>query len=292
MSNFSKMVGINVESHSEIEFVDIFVVPDTPLFIDPYLILYGNDRWAMKAQKQVSNYFENFFDIYNQRLEKDRLFEHAHEIQITKLGYGKGDRGAGKTKDGMIKALEPLEKLIDEGIRIESIYDVNILVKRYGKDSLSDLMTNVISNVLYEFTLEISRKYGIGELSDKSSEYYYWSEITNGWVKTMQKNIVFNGKKILLVPKTFVAEEYPYSTENFFRRVLARKYPDYINKSKTIKDIIEEEKKKDLYIVTANKIIENLGKLTDYNEMIIEKYKNNGRCLTNEKLDNILYTKN
>lgn len=289
MSNFSKMVGINVESHSEIEFIDIFVVPDTQLFIDPYLILYGNDKWAMKPQKQVSNYFENFFDIYNQRLEKDILFEHAHEIQITKLGFGKGTRGAGKTKEGMIKALEPLEKIIDRGIRINYIYDVNILVKRYGKDSLSDLMTNIISNVLYDFTLEVMQKYGVGEMSTSYSDFYYWSEITNGWVKTSRRNLKFDGKKILLVPKTFVAEEYPYSTENFFRRVLARKYPDYLNKTKTINEIVEEERKKDLYIVTANKLINDFGRLDEYNESVREKYKNNGRCIKDERLDFLLY---
>lgn len=47
-------------SQFEIDFVNIDLDVDTPLYIDPFLIANSNSPWAINADKTIKNFFNTF----------------------------------------------------------------------------------------------------------------------------------------------------------------------------------------------------------------------------------------
>jgi len=81
--------NLNINSHSQIDFIDIVVNDDRKLFIDPCLIEVNNSNWAKLAQQTINSYFKLLYQLYcnnSYRIQKLELFSHAHEINATKLG--------------------------------------------------------------------------------------------------------------------------------------------------------------------------------------------------------------
>ena len=141
---FSQILNLP-QGHSEVDFVDIDVHHDTELFIDPCLIEVGKSSFCQKANNVLQDCMDYMVDMYRSHAsysDKLRFFDHMHEVNCTKLGYGDGDNGKAKSAEGMIETLSDLEELIDHGIDISHAIDLPIFIKDYAEDCLSDTLTN------------------------------------------------------------------------------------------------------------------------------------------------------
>ncbi|HDU8662181.1 TPA: hypothetical protein RG707_001977, partial [Serratia liquefaciens] len=69
------------KSQFELDFIDIDVNKDTPLFIDPYFLSIRKDRWSIDASRTLKNFFETFIQLIRRGKDDDArmLFSFLHE---------------------------------------------------------------------------------------------------------------------------------------------------------------------------------------------------------------------
>lgn len=55
----SKLLGINA-SQLQLDFIDINIDFDCPLYVDPFLIAYSNSQWTIETDQVIKNFFNEF----------------------------------------------------------------------------------------------------------------------------------------------------------------------------------------------------------------------------------------
>lgn len=296
--HISKKMGLDIQSHSEIEFVDIVLANDTKLFIDPCLIEFGKDPWMVDAQITISNFMAELYKLYRRNAvntEKKTFFNHVHEVNATKLGYGNGKNGHAKTSDGMVETLRELEKLMQSGIPFHEASDLKIFIKNYAEDCLSDMITNVLFEKLNNFTLSQCKKYRI-EPDMITEDRYYWDGTTGEWTKYMGKSLIIDGKLVLLVPKNIVRKHFLCSANQYFSRIILeeiQKRETSVNTDGTLskptkKKLREKHQGESKVRDSATQFTMNQPNyLLDYHHQLQSFYRDKG--MTDGELDDILY---
>ena len=88
--------------HGLIPFVDVTTSRDSQLFLDPCLIERGIDTFSEQASALIADFEDTLYaDMRCGNWHSTTIFNEAHEINDTKLGYGNGRNGKGKTPTGM-----------------------------------------------------------------------------------------------------------------------------------------------------------------------------------------------
>lgn len=291
----------NPKGHANYDFVDISLSTDTPLFIDPCLIKSSKTPFCQKASKVIDDYFNVFFNMYssgNPDKEKLMLFEHAHEINATKLGYGNGKNGKAKTPMGMLNTFRSVDDLFKRGICFSHPIDLPIFIEDFAEDCLSDMLTNILFQLLNDYTIEQFSRYGI-QPKNTARRYYYWDTKTHSWGVLKSQMIFIDKSVVLLVPKHVICKNYYYNAEQYFRMIISER----IQQRKTTvnsdgkelkpskKDIKSDELSKYETIREADIVhtIYDPSTLTEYHAKMPQKYAN--RYLTDDELDDIVYEK-
>ena len=82
------------KGHEDIDFVDITTDADTELFIDPCLIERGRDPLSREAAEIIADFADQMYaDMRTSRWNNSSVFDEAHEVNETKLGYGNCHNG-------------------------------------------------------------------------------------------------------------------------------------------------------------------------------------------------------
>lgn len=55
----------------ELDFVDININRDIPLFIDPYFLSIRKDRWSSDASRTLKSFFETFIKLIRAQREDE-----------------------------------------------------------------------------------------------------------------------------------------------------------------------------------------------------------------------------
>ena len=99
--------------HSHFPFVDITTRSDTRLFLDPCLIERSQDDFSRYAAALISDFEDKlYWDMRHGHWGCTAVFDEAHEINDTKLGYGTGYNGKGKTPHGMRDSLRDRKSVV------------------------------------------------------------------------------------------------------------------------------------------------------------------------------------
>lgn len=221
-THVSDVLNIPRTSHSDIEFVDVKLAPDTKLFLDPCLIALEFSDWAVQANRTVKSYFDQFYSLYRNNSddkEKLALFAHAHEINATHLGYGNGNNGKAKTPQGMLFTFRGIPQLMKNGIPFSAACDLPLFIKDFAEDCLSDMLTNILFKNLMDFTIAQCIRYN-ARMVDAPSGLHYWNADTAVWEEYSGSCLIHNGKLLLLVPKKAVRNRYYFTTEQYFRGII------------------------------------------------------------------------
>lgn len=210
------------------EFYDIDLDNDTKLFLEPGLIMTSHDPLSRKAADIISNYFDKLFESYrdvNDISNRAYLLEHCREVNFTKLGYGNGNNGKGKTATGLLDTFHQMELLFGNGINMSSPSDLAILLPRFAEDCLSDMLTNILLNELSSFTWKQCQKYGISDayFSAPQNPLYYWDTTLGGWMGTTAPQLTIDNHIILLVPRRWLLPRIYCNTRHFIRHMVIEK---------------------------------------------------------------------
>lgn len=203
-------------------YIDILVGEeiDEKRFVDMYTILAVSSKkegieYKDRIVEKVSSYFNEVLNAVrlNDEERLKQLSKHIHEARYTRLGYSVSGPGKGFGGDKFSKLIQSMKKsnAFATGV-INDILDVELYVDNIGVDIISDLITNLIQDILSEYTEEKLNSLAMAHLIRKIKTHY-WDENGSCWAEkelTMlqyKKNIQEEGLYYLLVPQSYTCDE-------------------------------------------------------------------------------------
>ena len=200
--------------------VDISLICDVPLFIDPMLIFNSEKAIYRELHNSIIRYFHFLYTKATQGLtskEIDAWFNFS-EVPNNWLGYSLfGNKGLALGKKYANFLYENIAFAINthEISKSAHIEKVMLLYEGSGKDKMSDLTVNLIKGFLCEYTEEFSLKYIKREFLDTFPvDKVYFNYETESFIsKEFVLPYIYNenGKKeyILLTPYDILREDEP-----------------------------------------------------------------------------------
>lgn len=165
--------------------------------------------------EKVKTYFEEVLSaIRNSNNERlNYLSKHIHEAKYTNLGYSASGVSTGKGfgSDKFKFLVESIKKseAYSSGT-ICDILDVELYVENIGVDLISDLITNLIQDILSEYTEKILSNLNM-ENSITHIDMHFWNEDSKEW-ENKRMPIIYYSKppkhkiyNYLLVPEVFTS---------------------------------------------------------------------------------------
>lgn len=278
--------------HSNFDFVDIPINKDLRLFIDPCLIERNSDFWSRQASELISDFSDKMYsDIRSGQWHNTCVFDHAHEINATHLGYGNGHNGKGKTTAGMHESLDKLCDLTRQIPTITCIQDIPVFIKDFAEDCMSDLLSNILHLVLSHFTAAQMEKYGISSTGEHS--IYFWNSMEHCWSTTSVPYWTINHREVLLVPKVWVRKNFLFSTEQYLRSIIVERMqrdPEYDGLTK--KDILKNMERINenwRYDQAVDYTTRNPDALDEYHDFLPISYSSERGHMSDEDLDFLAY---
>lgn len=295
--HLSDLWQLDINGHEDIDFIDICVDRDTPLFIDPCRIEVCIHPIAVQCRELMDSYFDAFYEAYrtNDVFLQKRVLSHAREINCTRLGYGYP--GKGNSQIGLREKFRELPSLIRRLKTMCKAQDLPIFLKDFAEDGMSDLLTNILHSVLNEYTLEQMARYNIEPNGEAG--FYAWNESRHNWYYTVQPCYKVNGEPIMLVPKTFVRNKYLFGADQYFKRIILERIRSegggidrrgkLIPKSVFYEHNVPHDVPNWRYETIADYTEKSPDLLWEYHRKLPEFYLDNGDGMSDEKLDDIVY---
>lgn len=210
------------KGHAKIAFVDCSLDSDNRFFIDPMLIELSSDPWCMKSTCTIKIFFDLLYDMFKSpACYSGDLLSHAGEQNATKLGYGNGFNGKGKTELGLWESLRGLQSLLKDIPTICVPQDIPVFVKNFAEDCMSDLLTNILHEPLNTFTREQMGHWGIPPQGEKN--IWTFNADIGGWSSVTRPCWYYKGKELLLVPKWIVRKNFLFCTHQYLYSVIAER---------------------------------------------------------------------
>lgn len=196
---------------------------DEERFINMYTIIHltrSNEGYEFKDRiiEKVRTYFNELLDAIrmsnNEKLEY--LSKYIHEAKFTNLGYsksgGSSGKGFGKAKfENLVRSIKKSEAY--KSGTISDILDIELYADKIGPDLISDLITNLIQDVLSEYTEKKVLDLNMGHNLVKYSKMHFWDETTRKWAEREMPVIYYTSSpeyeryNYLLVPDTFTSDD-------------------------------------------------------------------------------------
>jgi hypothetical protein len=249
----------------EIDFVDIDLNGDLPLFIDPYFLGQRTDAWSYSASRTIRNFFEHFILLIRSGKEDAayELFSHLHEPNETRLGLSRKKpkgRGVGSGDSRRIYDSLRQSKAVQTGI-VEHLEDCRLFIAGIDKDKTSDITTNIIRGHLLEYTQIQCRNHGIPLTQGPSG--FMWSAARRQWENAFCDILVVDGEKLLLVPKAVVTYSLAYSAGRYHQHFILNFLQHEHLRLGTV--LVQKKHRKDgsvRHFVTKKSLTESVAPLT------------------------------
>lgn len=298
---------LNVTQY-ELDFIDVDLTQDCPLYIDPFLISILNNSWAIEADRTIKNFF-NQFKVAMKLGDYDRarkLFVHMSEPKDNCLGISsKGTtngKGLGELNTDLIVERIIESNAIEIGL-VNNIEDIIIFVEDIDKDKLSDMCTNILRYKLIEYTQNQCTLWGIPLRKDET--FPFWDEKDEVWCYTDAEQLFINGRSVLLIPKSIVSplNIYQMSKYNWHFVITPERDAQLARRSKLVKQkklkdgsvkyflpkkVVQEDIQKKIENNEYSNIKDYIREYTLKNSHILDDFikyaKEKSECLTNEQI--------
>lgn len=203
----SNALGLNV-SQPMLDFVDIDLDLDFPLYVDPIGFVDPIDRFAEECQEDIQDFFQAVLQaiIDGDMARGEALLAALQEPNETHLGISVGEpRGRGI---GAIQAQRLLENLRESPAArtglLTDLTDCALFIDGIGADKVSDITTNIIRRHLIEYTQQQFELLGI-PIEAEIPTGRLWVRGESRWETDRYDRLpLINGKRVLLIPKRYV----------------------------------------------------------------------------------------
>jgi hypothetical protein len=206
-----------------LDFVDVDVTDDIPLFVDPRALLLLPSPWAQACVEMVKDFFNRVLRaIQDQKHDEAKtLLAGLSEPNETHLGLSIGasrGRAVGRGRAAELWDALRQSEAVHRGL-IEEIEDTVLLVPGIGPDIVSDITTNVIREPLIEYTQAACQAYGI-PMDPEVASGRLWDPANERWFEKLVQLPVANQRRLLLVPKSIVRQRFDYDVGEYFNHYI------------------------------------------------------------------------
>lgn len=225
---FSEYFHVDSNLISEYGAVDISLVCDIPLFVDPMLIFNSDKAEYKQLHEQIIRYFHFLYKKSQQGLTPAEIsaWFNFSEVPNNWLGYSlAGNKGLALGKKYAQFLYKNIGFALDtHGIsQSPHIEKVMLLYEGSGKDKISDLTVNLIKGFLCEYTEKFAKKYldpkFVASFPVDKAYFNYDTEsfVSKEFVLPYVLNEGGRREYVLLTPCDLLREDEPaINRDNFF----------------------------------------------------------------------------
>lgn len=154
---FSDVFGVTEDSLKDYGAVNISLLCDIPLFIDPMLIFSSDRSEYAQLHERVTKYFHFLSKKSESSLSKREIIYYFGfpEIKNNWLGYSKSGNGGSGNGDDFAHLLHSNIQSVFNMNNISNsthIEKISLLGQGSGKDKISDMFTNLLLDFFLEYT--------------------------------------------------------------------------------------------------------------------------------------------
>lgn len=210
---FSEALNLG-KGQPQLDFVDIDLNTDTPLFIDPAAFHDCPGYFAEKCAADITSFFDAVLHAAGENDDEmgEKLLTALREPDEIQLGLSKGlpkGRGLGHLQASIIFERIKTSKALKTGL-VQDLNDVLMFVRGIGPDIVSDITTNIIRRHLIKYTQDQFDLLGIS-INTNLPTGLLWDPVDAKWEEGFDEIPIVNERRILLVPKRFVKWRYDFS---------------------------------------------------------------------------------
>lgn len=274
-------------SQPSLEFLDVDMATDTPVFIDPHAFQYVQDDWGRECVALLQDFYDEVLTAVRAGDQRRglTLLGHANESNEVHLGLSKKrSQGSGVGPDlarGIYAAIAS-SGAITSGLT-QDVEDILLFVEGVGHDRVSDMTINVVRRQLIAFTQEMCHKYGI-PMRPSVESGAMWDRANHRWVQNRTYYPIANSQKLLLVPKSVVRRSGTFDPGDYLNNFVLPYLVDVEledDNSSLIQRRAAKGKHRGAKFVTKKSIVERDGKpaklwnteVTARNPSILEHYR-------------------
>ena len=199
--------------------VDVDVVGDVKLFIDPRALRLMDSQWGDECRFLLRDFFTTVLGAIHagDQTTARSLLAIAREPNETHLGLSTGrsqGRALGKQSAEKVAGKLATSEAARTGL-LEDLEDTIPMVEGIGPDIISDIATNVIRGPLIRYTQAMCGNYGIA--LEEIGSGPIWGIEPNQWSNSHVLQPMAEGEKLLLVPKGIVRRKTDYDPGEYYR---------------------------------------------------------------------------
>jgi hypothetical protein len=203
----------------ELDFVDVDVVGDVRLFVDPRALRLLPTEWGKECVSLVQNYFRTVLGEIKKGNDQTaiRLLSGLTEPNETHLGLSTAHaRGTGLGPGLARDTWEALSQsnAAQSGLLVD-LEDTALLVEGISRDRVSDITTNIIREPLIAYTQDVARYYGIPLKQGVVSGALWNPQRHEWWVDHVELPMGPRGR-IILVPKAIVRRKLDFDQNEYY----------------------------------------------------------------------------
>lgn len=215
---FSDYFDVDEDIIEEYGAVNISLINDLPLFIDPFLLFNSDNSSYQRIHAEIIKYL--LFLQKQSEITKTlssgmkQAWFMFSEVKQTWLGFSvSGNSGRGMGEDFAEKLYEGLtsvfKKFSDTSIaKSPHMEKICLLSSSVGRDKISDFTTNFAKKYILEYTQTFARKY----LNEKYCKEFMVDRVCFNWNTHSWESRVFylpcnNGDYVLLTPKDILTRD-------------------------------------------------------------------------------------
>ena len=219
MPKFSTAFNIE-KTQPELDFVDVSLLTDNLLFVDPFSLSQKPDRWSQDANHTVITFFQGIVDDIRSGNEDNarQLLLNLREPNETRLGYSAHrpqGAGIGNTQaEELFTALRE-SAAVQTGF-ITALEESELMIEGISHDKISDLTTNVIRAHLADYTLEQCELHSVARQEVPLPPCFNTDSMQ--WETRYLELPVYHGSPILLVPKSIVRRSPAYNQNQYYQK--------------------------------------------------------------------------
>ena len=214
---FSDVFEVRRETIEAYGTIDLSLVADLPLFIDPFLLFHSAKAEYRRLHDEIIDYVRLLRDLSLEDGIRSGSLDHLfcfHEVKQNWLGYSRsGNRGSGLGRDFAESLNRSLSTIfrdfggeqITQGSHLEKLC---LIKDGVGRDNISDFTTNLIKEFLLNYTQQFAQQHvDLRFLKQVNVSKVRFNRHMRVWEPGLFTLPVHRGDYVLLTPRDILTRE-------------------------------------------------------------------------------------
>lgn len=255
---FSQYFNLN-RTQPYLDFVDIPLNTDIPVFLDPSTIKSLRSPWGNELSSLLQTFFDTVLKLIQNGDHKraQKLLASLNERNEFHLGYSRGrsqGHGMGSVSAETVWGALSKSNATVTGL-LKDLEDTALMIPNIGTDMISDAVCNIIRGPLIKYTQDMCVYYNIPLTPDVASGPI-WNPQEERWVESYVPLPMTDVGKVVLVPKILVRHKMAYKYDQYYRHyILPVMQQEHLSSHSSLVEVLKNGTER----VTKKALIEKYG---------------------------------